>query len=284
MPMSAADRELAHSPPGRLMAYLEDGDPAAFMALCDRDLVVHSASLWRAGGPPPDPSGNETLAAVVEQYRSLFPAASFSLVEIAGSDGEMSFRWRGDGTHGPTGRAVRLSGTGRMRIEKERVVEIWFAADLYDLMLQLDRICPSPGLATGRSADLNRSAAEVLRRALMREPASDLPRDAVLHASVTVYADLGKGFATRELRFEGAGQLDRMLDFLREQFASVIELRLDDGVSQGSTSTFRGTIRFTAGASRQRYRLILCVSSPRDRVTDIWVQVMPPATLKECLT
>jgi hypothetical protein len=266
------------------MAYLEDGDPSSFTALCDRDLVIHSASLWRVGGPPPDPSGNETLAAVVEQYRSLFPATRFSLVEIATVDGELSFRWRGDGTHRPSGRAVILSGTGRMRIEKERVEEIWLAADLYDLMLQLDRICPSPGRATGRSAELNRSAADVLRRALMREPAGDLPRDAVLHASVAVYADLGKGFATRELRFEGEDQLDGMLDFLREQFASVIELRLDDGVSQGSTTTFRGTIRFTAGASRQRYRLILSVASPRDRVTELWVQVSPPPTLKECLT
>lgn len=170
-------------------------------------------------------------------------------------------------------------------MDKDKVKEMWFILDVYDVLSQLGLICADPGQSRGRSAVINRTAAEALRQAILGRALAVPGFDAELtvHANIVVYRNLEQSFETTASRFDGPGKLEASLDCMRSKFSTVNDLQLDDGVSQGSTTTFRGAIQVILGGRKQRYEFLSSFTAPIDRVSELWLQVTPPPSLKECI-
>ena len=104
------------------------------------------------------------------------------------------------------------------------------------------------------------------------------PERTRLHATVRFYAS--SEFDTKSFEFGGAGELTALLAFLRTEFTS-IELALDEGVSQGHTSTFRGKARVVRGGEKLSYMFRCGFRSSGKRIDESWVEMQVPPTLRE---
>lgn len=158
--------------------------------------------------------------------------------------------------------------------------------DNYSALVQPGRICPDPGQSTGRSAAVNQLAAESLRQALVMNtmPGEPLHSDTAIHAYIKVYRDLSEGVETDTVRLEGTGKMGEFLSLIRDCFGDSLDVSLNGGISQGCTTTFRGTIRARMQIGTHKYGIACGFVSSADRVTECWVMITPPPTLMECLT
>ncbi len=164
--------------------------------------------------------------------------------------------------------------------------ELWFTVDEYDVLLQLGRVCAAPGQSLGGSAAVNQLAAQSLREALVsgKAGAGHLGPEVDMHVNIETYRDIASGTQMDAVCLEGPGKIDQLLAYIRERFGRPLELVFKNGISQGHTTTFRGTIRAKIGAEMQRYDIVCGFVTPRDEVSECWVKITPPPTLRECLT
>lgn len=274
--------------PELILEFLNGSNTAPFLNQCASNIIMHGSVL---GLKLPD---RDPLGFWLHMYRSVFPDLHFSMQSSSETSSiELSFKWIATGTHKgpikliePTHRLINIPGSCRVRFEDEKIKELWLNVDSYTILQQLGRILPEPGQSTGQSAALNQLAAESLCQAIRRRETNALGLDeaVILHANINTYVELGKSIALNNIRLDGANQTPCFLKLIKQQFTDIIELTLDQGISQGSTTTFRGSIQGTIGSIKQRYDFICSFVSPATCVTEYWIQINPPPTLMECIS
>jgi len=263
-----------------------NGSSVSLLAdLCDPALTVYSGVL--GGDRRSNALVREPIAPLIAACRGKFPGVRFFSESVRLSDIGFVFSWIGNFQPQEEGSPlVKIPCTCRVTLTGDRLRELWFAIDEYEVLTQLGKVCMDPGHSTGNSSITNRLAAESLRSAIVtrRTTCDSLHPDTLLHANIEIYTDLKTGVGTEIFRVEGENTIGEVLAYLRERLGEPVELSFHDGISQGYTTTFRGKIRGKVGAEMQRYDLVCGFVSPTDRVTECWVKVTPPPTLMECLT
>ena len=262
-----------------LLRSFNRSEASSYADFCDESLTVKSALLSIGAAP-------HSLDALIAGCQSMFPGIIFHGDPPRSSGDTLLLSWRGEYTPGePNVGTVYVPCTCRLAIANGRIREISFAVNSYQVMLQLQRICSDPGQPIANSALVNQCAAESLRQAVVLGNAliEGLSVNVVLHASVTIYRDINKGLHTDTLRLDGVGKIEALLTFIRDRFGQSVDLVISGGISQGHTTTFRGRISGKIGTEIHCYNSVLGFVSPNDCVTECWVKIMPPPTLRECL-
>lgn len=101
----------------------------------------------------PDRTGLELVRKAVTDTLNAYPDFRLSIDDFVAEGDRVAARWSMSGTHEgdffgipPTGKKVSQSGTTFYRLEKGRIAEIWFLADMMGLMQQLG-VVPAPEAA-----------------------------------------------------------------------------------------------------------------------------------------
>lgn len=268
----------------RLIDYFNASLTAPLEELGHRTLAVHCAILARSQSS--NSIGPRSLTALVTACHGMFPGIRFRCEDSRSSSDEILLVWRGEFRRDDQGaQVVNVPCTCRVRVRDEQISEIWFVIDSYSVLLQLGRICAEPGQSNGRSAVLNRLAMDSLRDAIVTRRTLDgaLGPGTFIHASVKIFKDINHGVETETFTIEGVGKIHEMLGHIRERFTNPIDLSISYGLSQGYTTTFRGSVSAVVGAEMQRYDIFCGFVSPADQVVECWVKIAPPPTVKECL-
>jgi len=263
-----------------------NGSPASSIAhLCDRSLMINSFLM--GGDRRLNALATAQLPTLLQAVRTRFPDTRFRSHDLSTTEQGFTFGLSGELASAAAGRALPIECTCRVRLAQEKISELWFQIDEYRLLLEQGRICSAPGESVEASRTANERAAEALSQLLRTRTASaeGLDADTNVHVNIELYKDLSKGLITETRRFDGAGTaaLDEALQLLRGRFQDPVELSFGKGISQGSTTTFRGKIRARVGPNKQRYNIVCGFTSPIDRVTECWICITPPPTLMECL-
>ncbi len=105
------------------------------------EIVAAEVAVHPGRGVGPGPAGQ---AAVGEAFRSGFPDARWTVEDAFAAGDRAAVRWRMAGRHdgayegvAATGRAAELTGILIVRVEGERIAEIWHAEELLGLLDQL---------------------------------------------------------------------------------------------------------------------------------------------------
>jgi predicted ester cyclase len=133
LPVSSANQALVQR---LLQEAFNRGNLAVVEECVTPDVLLHDPGL--------ELRGSSALARGIGGLRTAFPDFQFT-VEHQLSDGDtVAIRYRGEGTHrgefkgiGATGRRIRYGGIIMLRIEKERVAEIWAQPDMLGVLQQL---------------------------------------------------------------------------------------------------------------------------------------------------
>jgi hypothetical protein len=274
-----------HDLAARLVGCFNAGNTAPLEGLCSRQLVVNSALL--ACNTSAVCQSQQTLPALISVCRARFPGARFYTENVQPSQSGLILTWRCEypspGNGGPT---VSMMCTCRVRLDQEKVREIWLTLDEYNVLVQMGRVSSEPGEPKGSSALVNGSALQSLRDALAggTEPTGILSQPLHLHGSLKLYRNVDKGIDTDSFRLEKHAHIRELVQFVRQRLQPPIDLVFDDGISQGYTTTFRGKIRARVGRGLHRYDAFCGFVSQEDRVLECYLKVAPPPTLLECLT
>lgn len=101
----------------------------------------------------PTATGSELVREAVIMSRNAYPDFHLSIDDLVAEGDKVAGRWSMTGTHEgefygipPTGKKVSQAGTTFYRLEKGRITEIWFLADMLGLMQQLGAV-PAPDAA-----------------------------------------------------------------------------------------------------------------------------------------
>src|SRR5262245_43278233 len=239
-----------------------NGNPASSVAhLCDRALVINSFLM--GGDRRLNALASAQLPTLLQSVRARFPDTRFRSHDLQMSDRGLSFGLSGELTSAATGgQPIPVECVCRVRLAQDKICELWFQVDEYSLVLEQGRICSAPGQAIDASRTSNERAAEALSHVLRTRsasvPAEALDANATVHVNIELYKDISKGLITETRRFDGVGPaaLDEMLTLLRGRLQDPVELLFGKGISQGSTTTFRGKIRARVGANKQRYNIV----------------------------
>lgn len=266
---------------------LNGGGTQKLIAHCSPDVTVF-APVTEEGLDPFAKRDPSRLDEFVAAFRRAFPDLRYSLAGVDSGPDVLTVKWSARGTHRaplsyiqPCGESVPIRGTCVLKSEGGKILEIRLAADIYDLLVQTGAICADPAQVRGESRAVNGSAMDALRKAIVgKQSAVGAPFDerTRLHATVRFYAS--SEFDTKSFEFGGAGELTALLAFLRTEFTS-IELALDEGVSQGHTSTFRGKARVVRGGEKLSYMFRCGFRSSGKRIDESWVEMQVPPTLRE---
>lgn len=254
--------------------------------ICDRSLSVTSALLGddrRSNSLMHDPLGK-----LIAACQARFPGITFRSEIIRPSATGFISEWIGHShVAEASDRPLKIPCTCRVTLQGHRVRHLWFSVDEYSILQQLGRLCPDPGQSVARSANVNQQAMYSLRDALTtREPARyPLGPDIVVHANLETYIDIAaRGFQTEIFRLDGTGKITELLAYIQRRFSASLDLSFIAGISQGHTTTFRGTVRGRIGLEMQRYDAVFGFVTPAQQLTECWVKLTPPPTLMECLS
>jgi hypothetical protein len=282
--MSATDPNLLAE---CVVELLNGGGARRLVSLCAPDVTVF-APITEEGLDPFARRDPSKLDEFVAAFRRAFPDVRYAAAGVESSASAVTVKWSARGTHRaalsyiqPSGQLVPISGTCTLKSEGGPITEIRLAADIYDLLVQTGAICADPAQVRGQSAVVNRSALDGLRKAIVGrqgDVAAPFDKDTLLHAVVRFYAS--SEFDTKSFEVGGAGSFPALLAFLRTEFSS-IELALDEGVSQGHTTTFRGTARVARAGERFCYMFRAGFRSSGARIGEAWVELQVPPTLRE---
>jgi steroid delta-isomerase-like uncharacterized protein len=112
------------------------GDASAIDRLFAANGIVHGLGEERKG-----PAGFKPFHAA---YRDAFPDVRLDLEDLIAEDDKVAFRWTGTATHQgsglgfpPTGKKVRFTGMGIVRVQDGKLVEGWNNFDQFGLLQQL---------------------------------------------------------------------------------------------------------------------------------------------------
>lgn len=271
----------------RLVDVLNGGDPQPIATACAPGITVFATIVEEVL----DPFARRDLTCLtsfVKAWHEAMPDIRFVADGIDTAGGAIVVRWRARGTHQKPigyvqakGRPITLSGVCAFRLAGDHISEIRLATDVYDFLLQTETICADPAVVRGAAREQNGAAMAWLQRAVATrrdELAAPVDAATVLHAAVHFYAS--SAFDQQSFELHGAGQFGRLFALLREQFASA-ELSVDDGVSQGNTTTFRGHAVVERHGERYSYLLRCGFRTGRDRVAESWFEINVPPTLLE---
>lgn len=271
----------------RLVDVLNGGDPQPIANVCAPGVTVFATIVEEVL----DPFARRDLSCLtsfVKAWREAMPDIRFAVDGVDAAGGTLAVRWRARGTHQKPigyvqakGRPIDLSGVCAFRFTGDRISEIRLASDVYDFLLQTETICADPAEVRGNAREKNAAAMAWVQRAVATrhdELAAPIDAATVLHAAVHFYAS--SAFDQQSFELHGAGQFGRLFGLLREHFASA-ELSVDDGVSQGSTTTFRGRAVVERHGERYAYLLRCGFRTARDRVAETWFEINVPPTLLE---
>lgn len=283
MDMNVGTESAAH----RLVEWFNGKPISALAELRDGELTINSALLGR------DRRANtllvkEGIGKLIAACHARFPGIQFQCDSVAESNDGFTSQWTGRWRpQDQLGQALSIPCSCRVKYAGRSMRELWFTVDEYSILLQLGKVCAAPGQAMGRSASVNQLAAESLKEAIVtgNSTCGPLGTSVEMHVNIETYRDIGKGVDIETYRLDGVGQIAQLLAYVRERFAKPVELSFKNGISQGHTTTFRGTIRARlGGAETQRYDIVCGFVSPGDDVSECWVKISPPPTLMECLT
>jgi hypothetical protein len=282
--MSATDPNLLAE---CVVELLNGGGAKRLVSLCAPDVTVF-APITEEGLDPFAKRDPSRLDEFVAAFRRAFPDVRYSAAGVESSAAAVTVKWSARGTHRaalsyiqPSGLSVPISGTCVLKSEGGPIREIRLAADIYDLLLQTEALCADPAQVRGQARAVNGAGMDALRKAIVGRSAdagAPLDKDTLLHAVVRFYAS--SEFDTQSFELGGAGQFPALLAFLRREFTG-IDLALDEGVSQGHTTTFRGTARVARAGERFCYMFRAGFRSSGARIVESWVEVQVPPTLRE---
>ena len=96
------------------------------------------------------PPGREGFKMLNVMFRSAFPDLRVDIDNVVAEDDKVGCRWRSTGTHQgelfgipPTGKTVKFTEMGILRVADGKVVESWYDVDMLGMMQQLG-VIPSP--------------------------------------------------------------------------------------------------------------------------------------------
>lgn len=264
-----------------------NGKPNSVLAdLQDGKLTINSALL--GDDRRSNALVNEGVGRLIAACHSRFPGIQFQCDSVAKSNDGFSSQWTGRWRpEDQIGQTLSIPCSCRVKYVGRFIRELWFTVDEYSILLQLGKVCSAPGQALGRSASVNQLAAESLKEAIVtgNSTCDRLGSSVEMHVNIETYRDIGNGVDIETYRLDGAGQIGQLLAYVKERFGRHVELSFKKGISQGHTTTFRGTIRARFGGTEtQRYDIVCGFVSPGDEVSECWVKITPPPTLMECLT
>ncbi|HVK88436.1 MAG TPA: ester cyclase [Kofleriaceae bacterium] len=270
--------------------YFNGEDPNALDAVLSRRATVHASIGDELELVQLEEEGLPRLATVLRELRVAFPDVRFALGAVRVDADDVKLEWTARGTHrGPllhvaaTERPVELAGRARLQLAGGKVTDLWWDFDLYGALLQLGAIGAEPGVGEPRAVAVAKAAAAEVRAAILaRHTAVDVLGPTVaFHGRVRVY--LSQSFDDKTFAFVGAGRAGELFACLVELFDEVGELSLDDGISQGATTTFRGKLRARRRRDFYSYRFRMSLRAGASQVTEAWIEVTPPATVMEVI-
>ncbi|MEV5818041.1 ester cyclase [Micromonospora harpali] len=102
-------------------------------------------ALVAAGCPGLGGTGPEAVLAWHRERRAAFPDLRYKLVDVVAAGDRVALRWRAAGTQAgpfgpvpPTGRVASFSGATFLRFDPAgRIVDVWHATELFQLLQQL---------------------------------------------------------------------------------------------------------------------------------------------------
>src|SRR3954447_26355679 len=131
---------MAGTKPPRWLRVFNQGSLERVEQLFSPALVLHFADTLLPATPPSLPGVRQ----LVTLLRTAFPDLTFTLQAQAGQGQTHAYTWAARGTHrGPfmrvraTGRAVAFPGRFLMRLEEDKIVELWIRMNLLPVLSQL---------------------------------------------------------------------------------------------------------------------------------------------------
>lgn len=114
-----------------------DGNPDAVDEYVSDDFVRHGPATGELHG-----AGE--YKQFVEEMDAAFPETDGSIDAMLAEGDSIMYRWRSEATHEgefmgvePTGRTVTMSGMDQVRLEDDRIAEIWGVFDVHSLLEQI---------------------------------------------------------------------------------------------------------------------------------------------------
>jgi hypothetical protein len=261
------------------------GDLTSLAESCHPDVSVYAHTFDTFDGVPAP--GVRRIAPLLLGFRYAFPPGVFEVDDVVVGEAFTSCRWTGRGRHErplfgipATNRRVALEGSCRFLFVDGRVKTMWFDFSLYSLFDQLGRICAGPGEGSPRSMEINRLAMDLWRQAVLDGDTAAF--DGICEKRVAVCWQVNMNSAgpspevgaPRSAR-NGVDLTSTLVSWLRESLSGM-EIAVDEGVSQGRTTTFRGEMRGTSktGQSR-RLRLRCSFVTADERIIEYRVEARP---------
>lgn len=269
----------------RLVECFNGAPISSLTELPERELIINSSILVEDRRSNTLPK--EALAALIRACRSRFPDIQFQCESVTQSNEGFISQWTGySQPEGQRREVLSVPCSCRVKYAGKFMRELWFSVSEYSILQQLGKVCAAPGQSSGNSASVNTQAMERLKSAIvMRNKVLDLLGPQIeMHVNVETYLDITKGLGVETYRLDGVGKLDELLAYVWERFCSPVDISFKNGISQGHTTTFRGTIRSRIGGEMQRYNIVCGFVSPRDQVSECWLNITPPPTLMECFS
>jgi steroid delta-isomerase-like uncharacterized protein len=106
-----------------------------------------SDEFMRHGPDVDEIHGADEYKQFVEQMNTAFPETDGTIDSMVAEDNEVMYRWRANATHEgefmgvePTGTSVAMIGMDEVRLEDERIAEIWGVFDVYGLLEQIEAL------------------------------------------------------------------------------------------------------------------------------------------------
>jgi hypothetical protein len=267
----------------RLLAAFNRGNADDLASLCEPRLRVNSQLLGLSRSA--NALVGSPLTALIASCHARFPGIAFSPHETDCLPDSLVMSWHGEFRSPESRRTVVVPCRVRVNFAARMIRELWFEADLYGVLRQLGRICAEPGVADSVSESINEAGLAAFTQALLEPVAAAPPfcAETVVRAYFELYRNVNESVDTEVARVEGAAKIDPLLRLIRHRLLGPLELSFRAGISQGSTTTFRGSLRGTVAGLRQRYPIICCFVSRQGVLRECRVRVAPPATLMECL-
>jgi steroid delta-isomerase-like uncharacterized protein len=149
-----------------LLVFIAACEKQAVTGDANKAMVHHVEELWNTGNltavdeifaidfvnhdpNSPDNRDLETYKEFITRVRTAFPDFHVTVEDILSEGDKVAARWTATGTHKgelmgipPTDKQATWSGMTIYRFADDKIVEVWWAKDMYSLLMQLGVIPP----------------------------------------------------------------------------------------------------------------------------------------------
>ncbi len=261
------------------------GDLTSLVESCHPDVSVYAHTFDTSDGVPA--AGVRRIAPLLLGFRYSCPPGVFEVDGVDVEEAVTSCRWTARGRHErplfgipATHRRVALEGSCRFLFVDERVKTMWLDFSLYSLFDQLGRMCAGPGEGSPRSIETNGLAMKLWRQAVLEGDSAAFDGICEKRVAVCWQVDMNNAGPSREVDAprsarNGVDLTSTLVSWLRESLSGM-EIAVDEGVSQGRTTTFRGEMRGTSKTGRSRRLRLRCSFVAADeRIIEYRVEARP---------